>query len=137
VCARSAVHETVKTGSEADGGTAVCSEPVSSQADGGALYFPVNLADESVGASPREGTNEDERLYPPVNSSASGEQSVAWENRRTLSDGSRLVAALTPAAGGREPLYLNPQPGPDPLAEVRRMVESMAGDADPPHLNPG
>ena len=129
-------------------GTPVCSAPVSSQADGDALHSPVNLADDcpeetpssgAADAAPREGTNEDERLYSPVNSGASGGQSVAWENRPVPPDGSRLVAALTTADGGREPFYIDPAAlrDPDPLAEVMRALEGAPGEAEPPHLNPG
>jgi len=63
-----------------------------------ALYSPVNLSEESP-------------LEPPPPSASGGrisEGPLPWEKRPALDDGSRLVAALQTADGGREPLYVNP-----------------------------
>jgi hypothetical protein len=111
------------------------------------LHSSVSSEDEPAGASPPPGAadaappspcgggiNEGETLHSPVNSGPE----FPSENRPALPDGSRLVASLTKADGGRDPLYLDPEAlrGPDPFAEVTRMVESMASGAEPPILNP-
>ena len=51
----------------------------------------------------------DDGLYSPVNSEASDAKAPAWEQRPALPDGSRLVAALQTADGGRAPLFINPE----------------------------
>jgi hypothetical protein len=85
------------------------------------VYSPVNPEGEPpAGASPEgavgeappsaagEEIKEADALFFPVNSGAIGDRSPAWEERPALDDGSRLVAALETADGGREPLYVNP-----------------------------
>jgi len=94
-------------------------------------------ADVAPPSSSMRGINEDHSLYSPVNSGVDGDEPIASENRPELSDGSRLVSALVTPEGRRMPVYLNPKPDPDPLAEVLSMVESMARDAEPPHFKPG
>jgi hypothetical protein len=89
---------------------------------------------EATADSPEEAA-----LYSPVNSGASAEESLAPENRPTLPDGSRLVAALATTDRRREPLYLEPSSmllDPDPLAEIMRVAESAANDAERLHVNP-